>query len=90
MTRKRLDQQFGRLRLRGIETGDILDDAMVQLVKRLKEGSDLERLSSERDFFVMVAQYVRWALFNTAKQVRPARGRASSAADDFSFASEKR
>lgn len=68
MTRKRLDQQFGRLRLRGVETGDILDDAMVQLVKRLKEGSDLEHLSSERDFFVMVAQYVRWALFNTAKK----------------------
>src|SRR5262249_28326145 len=33
MTRKKLDQQFGRLRFHGIETGDILNDAMLQLVK---------------------------------------------------------
>lgn len=68
MARKRLDQQFGRLRFRGIETGDVLNDAMVQMVKRLEQGSDLDRLSSERDFFVMVAQYIRWALLNTAKR----------------------
>ena len=62
MARKRLDEQFGWLRFRGIETGDVLNDAMVQMVKRLEQGSDLDRLSSERDFFVMVAQYIRWAL----------------------------
>src|SRR5262249_4532207 len=69
MARKRLDQQFGRLRFRGIETRDVLDDAMVQVIKRLEQGSELERLASERDFFVMVAQYVRWALLNTAKRL---------------------
>src|SRR6516165_7137805 len=69
MARKRLDQQFGRLRFRGIETGDVLNDAMVQMVKRLELGSDLDRLSGERDFFVMVAQYIRWALLNTAKRL---------------------
>jgi RNA polymerase sigma factor (sigma-70 family) len=77
MTRKRLDQQFGRLRFHGIETGDILNDAMLQLVKRVEQGTELDRLTCERDFFVMVAQYIRWALLNTAnrfaqqKQVLP-------------------
>src|SRR5688572_21421455 len=69
MARKRLDQQFGRLRFRGIDTGDVLNDAMVQMVKRLEQGTDLDRLSSERDFFGMVAQYLRWALLNTAKRI---------------------
>jgi RNA polymerase sigma factor (sigma-70 family) len=69
MSRKRLDQQFGRLRFRGIETGDVLNDALLQVVKRLEKGSDLERLSSERDFFVMIAQHIRWALLNTAKRL---------------------
>jgi RNA polymerase sigma factor (sigma-70 family) len=77
MTRKRLDQQFGRLRFHGIETGDILNDAMLQLVKRFEQGTELDRLTCERDFFVMVAQYIRWALLNAAnrfaqqKQVLP-------------------
>jgi RNA polymerase sigma factor (sigma-70 family) len=81
MARKRLNTQFGRLRLHGVETGDILDDAMVQLVKRLKEGHDLERLTNEGDFFIMVAQYVRWALLNTAKRV--ARQEPTLPPDDF-------
>jgi RNA polymerase sigma factor (sigma-70 family) len=69
MARKRLDQQFGRLRFRGVETGDVLNDAMLQLLKRLEQpGGELDRLSSERDFFVMAAQYIRWALLNTAKR----------------------
>jgi RNA polymerase sigma factor (sigma-70 family) len=69
MARKRLDQQFGRLRFRGIDTGDVLDDALVQMVKRLEQGSDLDRLAGERDFFIMAAQYIRWALLNTANRL---------------------
>jgi RNA polymerase sigma factor (sigma-70 family) len=81
MARKRLDQQFGRLRFRGIETGDVLNDAMLQLVKRLEQGRELDRLNSERDFFVMVAQYIRWALLNTAKRV--AQGEQELPEDDL-------
>jgi RNA polymerase sigma-70 factor (ECF subfamily) len=69
MVRKRLDQQFGRLRSHCIETGDILNDAMIQVVKRLEQADDLERLGCERDFFVMVAGYIRWALLNAAKRL---------------------
>lgn len=70
MARKRLDREFVRLRSRGIETGDVLDDAMIQVVKRLELGEELERLSSERDFFLMIASYVRRALLNAAVRLR--------------------
>ena len=68
MAHKRLSQ-FGRLRARGVETGDVLNDALLQLLRRLKKGDELDRLTGERDFFTMAAQYMRWALLNTAKRL---------------------
>jgi RNA polymerase sigma factor (sigma-70 family) len=50
-------------------------------VKRLERGNDLDRLCTERDFFVLAAQYIRWALFNTAKRL--AQQGAALPQDDF-------
>jgi RNA polymerase sigma-70 factor (ECF subfamily) len=81
MARKRLDASFRRLRQRGIETGDVLNDALLTLVKRLERGTDLDRLASEKDFYVMVAQYIRWALLNMVN--RPTLSGPELPPDDF-------
>jgi RNA polymerase sigma-70 factor (ECF subfamily) len=70
MARKRLNQDFRRLRLRGLETGDVLNDALVRVLERFKKEGGLDRIANERDFYVLVAQYIRWTLCNTATGFR--------------------
>jgi RNA polymerase sigma factor (sigma-70 family) len=76
MARKRLNRDFGRLRHRGVETGDVLNDAMVEILKRLKQDGGLDAVTCERDFFGLVARHILWGLLNTAKRL--SQGRRSS------------
>ena len=86
MARKRLNESFRRLRDQGVETGDIVQEAVSRFLQRIEGEGGLDRLQTVRDFFVMAANYLRWTLLDTANRIRQAGIRvALDTSEEFTF-----